>query len=56
MKYLTYPLNCGIIKVAMDNSVRSSVGVGAKTKLSNLTNVRNISVIRRIQNGRNQFR
>jgi hypothetical protein len=30
MKYLTYPLNCGIIKVAMDNSVRSSVGVGGK--------------------------
>jgi len=27
MKYLTYPLNCGIIKVAMDNCVRSSVGV-----------------------------
>ena len=30
MKYLTYPLNCGIIKVDSDNGVCISVGVGGK--------------------------
>ena len=56
MKYLTYPLICGIIYVDSDNGVRISEGAGEYTTTPSLTNVRNISVIRRIQNGRNQFR